>query len=107
MGELNPQVRVQLRVLATSPALIPGFSFFRRGTSPKLKGLVQRAVASSQGKPAFRQILTLFRLSGIVEQPESVLESTRKLVTKYKDLMQRERARPARGAAQAGSPRRP
>ena len=107
MGELNPQVRAQLRAIATSPPVIPGFSFFRRGIAPGLKALVRRAVASSQDKPAFRQILTLFRLSGIVEQPESALDSTRELVIRYQALRRGDRTRPARGAAGAGPPRRP
>ena len=77
--ELNPQLRKELRVLATSPEVVPVMFFFRPGyTSPDM-GALESAMLTLHESPAGQQVLTLFQGDGMVKQPISCLESSRRL----------------------------
>jgi phosphonate transport system substrate-binding protein len=86
MGELNPQVKKQLRVIAVSPPVVPTVSCFRRGLSETLKQRVIQAAEGSSAKPAFQQLMALFKTDGLCHQPVSSLKSTRDLVARYHQL---------------------
>jgi len=110
MGELNPQVKKQLRAIAESPLVITGLAVFRKGTPQALKLQVLKLVDSSQGTPAFKQILTLFRISGVAAVPDSILDNTRQLMVKNQLRRPDERGgkrRTPRAPTDAGVPARP
>jgi phosphonate transport system substrate-binding protein len=86
MGELNPQVKKMLRAIAVSPAVMPGFSCFRRGVSETVKQRLIKAEEDSGDKLSFKQVMALFKTDQVGCQPVSALESTRQLVTKYHRL---------------------
>jgi ABC-type phosphate/phosphonate transport system substrate-binding protein len=80
MGELNPQVTKQLRVLATSPQLVPHLTCFRAGFDPSLKEKIVAAVTEANNTTAGRQLMTIFQYDRIEERPLSKLQSTRELL---------------------------
>jgi phosphonate transport system substrate-binding protein len=86
MGELNPQVKKQLRVVASSPPVVPAMTCFRRGLSEEVKGRIITAAMNSQTKVAFKQLMALFKTDSLDHQPLSALESTRKLVATHRKL---------------------
>lgn len=86
MGELNPQVKRQLRVVAVSKPVVPIVTCFHRGLSETLKQRIIDAAEKSFAKPSFRQLMALFKTDGLVHQPVSSLESTRELVATYRRL---------------------
>jgi len=86
MGELNPQVKRQLRAIATSVPLVPCMSCFRRDYPETYKQRVVRATEGSHDKPAFKQLMALFKTDELTRQPISVLENTRQLMTTYRQL---------------------
>jgi phosphonate transport system substrate-binding protein len=88
MGELNPQVTNQLRALAVSPPVIPGFSCFRRGLAPALKERLVNVAISSTDKSSFKQLMALFKTDQLEPQPVSALAGTRELVARFQKLAQ-------------------
>jgi phosphonate transport system substrate-binding protein len=86
MCEMNPQLLKQLRVLATSPSLVPSLTCFRSGFSDAFKKQIAEAVVISSSKTSFKQLLELFKSDGIVCRPITVLESTRALEAAYYQL---------------------
>jgi phosphonate transport system substrate-binding protein len=80
MGELNPQVTKQLRVLATSPQLVPHLTCFRAGLDSSIKVKIVAAVADASTTTAGKQLMTIFQCDRVEERPVSRLESARELV---------------------------
>ena len=80
MCELNPQVRAQLRALATSPELVPAVGFMRRSYVSPLRGAVLSALRGLEKSPAGTQVLTLFQSDQLGEAPASLLNSARELL---------------------------
>ena len=86
MCELNPQVRVQLRVLAMSPALVPALGFIRRGYNSPLRKILFSALQGLENSPAGTQVLTLFQSDQLHEEPVTLLDSARELVDAHRCL---------------------
>lgn len=80
MGELNPQVTKQLRVLATSPQVVPHLTCFRVGLDSSIKVKIFAAVVDANAATAGKQLFTIFQCDRVEERPLSRLESTRELV---------------------------
>lgn len=80
MCEMNPQLEKQLRIVAASPPLVPALTCFRTGLSENLKQKIIKAVELSAGKPAYGQLMTLFKSDEVVVQPLDLLGSTRALM---------------------------
>jgi ABC-type phosphate/phosphonate transport system substrate-binding protein len=80
MGELNPQVSKQLRVLATSPQVVPHLTCFRAGFNPALRVKLVEAVTEAHTNPAGRQLLTIFQCDRIEARLPSKLRSTMELL---------------------------
>jgi phosphonate transport system substrate-binding protein len=83
MCELNPQLKMQLRVVAASPSVVPTVTCFRGGISEAFKQRAIKAVELSSTKPSFKQIMVLFKTDQIGSEPPEVLEATRELVAAY------------------------
>jgi phosphonate transport system substrate-binding protein len=86
MGELNPQVKQQLSVLAVSPPVVPGMSCFRRDLAEPIKQRLLQAAAESWDHPSFKQLMALFKTDELSRQPVAVLADTRRLVEAYHQL---------------------
>jgi len=80
MGELNPQVTNQLRVLAISPPLVPQVTCFRAGFDPSLKEKIVAATTEANSSAAGRQLMTIFQCDRVEVRPLSRLHSTRELL---------------------------
>jgi phosphonate transport system substrate-binding protein len=80
LGELNPQVTQQLRVLATSPELVPFVTCFRAGMAPVVREKLVATITQANTTPAGRQLLTIFQCDRIEERPLSRLQTTRDLL---------------------------
>ncbi|MFH0998839.1 MAG: PhnD/SsuA/transferrin family substrate-binding protein [Pseudomonadota bacterium] len=79
-SELNPQLQKELRVLASSPEVVPSVFFFRPGYASHAKGELEAAMLTLHESPAGQQVLMLFQGDGMVKQPISCLESTRQML---------------------------
>jgi phosphonate transport system substrate-binding protein len=97
MCELNPQVRAQLRVLATSPQLVPALGFIRRSYDSPLRDALLGALKGLEKSPAGTQVLTLFQSDQLHEAPATLLGTARELVEAHRRL------KPANAGA-AGQP---
>jgi phosphonate transport system substrate-binding protein len=86
MCELNPQVRAQLRVLATSPELVPAVGFIRAGYDSTLRDAMLAALRHLEQSAAGTQVLTLFQSDQLQEAPESLLNSARELLEAHRHL---------------------
>jgi ABC-type phosphate/phosphonate transport system substrate-binding protein len=86
MGELNPQVKQRLRVIAASPPVVPTMSCFRRGFSEQHKQRIVTTAVNCKDKPSFQQLMALFKTDDLAEHPLSILESTRELFAKYRKI---------------------
>lgn len=81
--ELNPDLGRRLRVLATSPAIIPSGFAFRADRNPIDRGKLIDALEHMGDTPAGRQILTLTKSDRIVLRPISCLDETLALLAEY------------------------
>lgn len=105
MGELNPQVTNQLRVLAVSPQLVPHLTCFRTGFGPALKEKIVAAATEANTTTAGRQLMTIFQCDRIEERPLSILQSTRELLAAHARLCSKATGlESAQNPAAAGQP---
>ena len=86
MCELNPQVRAQLRVLVTSPAVVPAVGFLRRGYDSPLRDMMLNALRGLEKSAAGEQVLTLFQSDQLQEVSATLLGSARDLVEAHRRL---------------------
>lgn len=80
LSEMNPQVTKQMKIIATSPQLIPTVTCFRAGISPRALERIIHAVVSAQHTVAGQQVLTIFQSDGIAEIRTEQIESVRELI---------------------------
>lgn len=86
MGELNPQLNKQLKVLAASPGLVPtGFAFIATPNYP-ISDKIMKSMEHLGDTPAGRQILALTQSDRIETRPLSCLDRSLELVSQYKRL---------------------
>ena len=86
MGELNPQVSRQLRVLAASPPIVPTGFFFRTGFPQAQQDRCLAEFTRVHTSPSGQQILTVFQTERLEEHPASVLDSAIELLAKHERL---------------------
>ena len=86
MGELNPQVLRTLRVLVSSPELVPNVSAYRGEASSSDVDRYRRAVLNLAGTLSGQHILTLFQYDAIVGVTESQLSTTRAFLAEHARL---------------------
>ena len=77
--ELNPRLKSDLRIVATSPRLLPVLSGFRRGIDARLKTSITKAMATIGSTTAGRQLLTLFQTDNLAFCEDETLAATRRL----------------------------
>jgi phosphonate transport system substrate-binding protein len=86
MGELNPQLHKQLRVLALSPDVIPSFFAFCARDPSLVSPEVITAMTEMHQSTAGKQILTLVKADCIVERPVNCLQPSLDLLAKHDRL---------------------
>ncbi|MFH1569204.1 MAG: PhnD/SsuA/transferrin family substrate-binding protein [Gemmatimonadota bacterium] len=86
MAELNPQVRRDLQVVATSPGYLAQVACFRRGADPELRAELIRAALALTTVPEGRQILDLFGCERPAEFAAHHLAATEALVAEHRRL---------------------
>jgi phosphonate transport system substrate-binding protein len=92
MGELNPQVMKQMRVLATSPGFVPTVTIFRASLPPDLLKRIIKATIEAQDTVAGQQMLTIFQSGNVTEIEPEKLDSVRTLLADHARLC--EKAKP-------------
>lgn len=80
LGELNPQVHRQLRILAASPRLQPIVAAFRHNIDPAIKVSILSAISNIDSTSSGRQLLTLFQVDGMALCGDDALTPTRHLL---------------------------
>lgn len=95
-GELNPQLRRDLRLVAMSPDLVPGLFFFHPHFQSSIRDALESAVMGLHETPAGLQVLTVFQANRMVKQPLSSLDTTRELLAERRRLRPPDPARAAR-----------
>ena len=76
MSELNPQIGTALKVLATSPKVVPILLCFRADYAPAFKDKILAGLRDLHLSPAGQQVLTIFQSEKLEEMPSSGLQST-------------------------------
>jgi phosphonate transport system substrate-binding protein len=79
MGELNPQIRENLRVLAASPPFVPSVGFYRPGYEPYFLDKLTNELVRMNQTISGRQVLNVFQSDSLGKAPSSVLDSAREL----------------------------
>ena len=84
MGDLNPKVKSDLRLIAVSPLLIPSLTCFRQGFSPEIRQRIVANATRATHSPAFQQLLGLFKTDRFrcLDAPD--LQITRDFVARHR-----------------------
>jgi phosphonate transport system substrate-binding protein len=97
MTELNPQVGRQLKILASSPAMVPVAFLFRADYSDPARNRIMENVAELHPTGAGQQIFTLFQCDCVEVRPVSALDSALELLAAHARLVEgANHAEPAR-----------
>lgn len=84
MIELNPQIGRDLKVMATSPPVVPMFFCFRADYDAQVKNRIMDEVSHWHLNPAGRQTLMLFQLDRLEEKPITCLDGTLELLATHR-----------------------
>jgi ABC-type phosphate/phosphonate transport system substrate-binding protein len=95
MVELNPQTGQQLKVLASSPPIVPVIFCFRADYSPSVRAKLLAEISRWHTTPAGRQILTIFQTDSLEERPLACLDSAFELLATHGRLCGGTNAPPA------------
>lgn len=87
MAEQNPQLGKQLRVLASSPGLIPLLFAFRADRRSAYRDKIVEGMKNLKASEAGRQILNFVQAGGVVELPASDLTETLDLIALHRSLL--------------------
>lgn len=85
-GELNPQIKRDLKILETSPEVIPALFYFCPGHTSRTRECLEPAMLALHESPAGQQVLTVFQAERMLKQPASVLASTQALLEEHRRL---------------------
>ena len=86
MSELNPQIGKALKVLATSPKVVPILLCFRADYAPAFNDKILAGLRDLHLSPAGQQILTIFQSEKLEEIPATGLQSTLDFLTHCEEL---------------------
>jgi ABC-type phosphate/phosphonate transport system substrate-binding protein len=89
MTELNPQLGRQLKVLATSPAMVPAGLCFRGDYAGPMKDRVIHEASNVHTTPAGQQILTIFRSGNLEVHPITCLNPAFELLKIHARLLRK------------------
>lgn len=83
MSELNPQLSKQLKVLATSPAIVTAVFCFRADYSPSFKDTLFAGMSDLHTTTAGMQVLTVFQSEKLEAQPASCMASALEMMAAH------------------------
>ncbi|NTW76213.1 MAG: phosphate/phosphite/phosphonate ABC transporter substrate-binding protein [Syntrophaceae bacterium] len=86
MNELNPQISQQLRVIASSPEVVPALFAFRQNYNDPIREKIISQLEKIVSTPAGAQFLTLFQAGSLKALPTSCLGSAFDLLSRHKRL---------------------
>lgn len=86
MAELNPQVKKQLKLIISSPQVIPVIFCFRADYSPSFRDRLIASLLDLHSSPAGQQVLMIFRGEMIQEHPVSILQPTLDFLEEHRRL---------------------
>jgi phosphonate transport system substrate-binding protein len=86
MGELNPQLHKQLRIIATSPALVPSGFAFRANAQSRFRAQMLTEMTRLGETKAGQQILALTQADRVEDLPVSCLDRTLDLLQEHARL---------------------
>jgi len=86
MNELNPQIGKQLKIMASSPELVPAVFCFRADYSPPFKAKLFSGISELHTTPAGQQVLTIFNSERIEAFPPSILQNSLDLIETHRRL---------------------
>lgn len=81
LKESIPQVGKQLKIIASSPEVVPSVFAFGADYVPSFKETVFAAIRDLHKSPTGQQVLTIFHSEKMEEQPVSCLDSALELLT--------------------------
>jgi phosphonate transport system substrate-binding protein len=87
MTELNPQVGQQLKVLASSPPMVPVVFLFRADYWDPARDEIIAEIENVHSTVADQQVLTLFQCDGLQVHPVSALDSALELLATHASLV--------------------
>ena len=103
MNELNPQIGTTLKVLATSPKIVPILLCFRADYEPVFKDKILAGLRDLHLSPSGQQVLTIFQSEKLEEIPAAGLQCTLDLLARCEKLREAGGMGPKTGmATQAG-----
>lgn len=86
MRELNPQLGLQLRVLAESPPVTPTMLVFRAGFASPHNSIIMDTLNGLERNPAGRQILIIFQSDGLRSAPPETVTYSLELLARAREL---------------------
>lgn len=85
--ELNPQLEKKLKILESSPDVVPAVFAFRGGYASPVKDRLMDALRRLHETPAGQQVLTIFLADRLEEKPESFLQSAMDIIDRQRVLV--------------------
>lgn len=87
MVELNPQTGKKLKILESSPPVVPTIFCFRKGYTSPLRNQILGEILSWNLSSAGKQSLTIFQMDGIEKQSVDCLDSALALIAEHRRLL--------------------
>lgn len=85
--ELNPQLRRQLKILASSPPYVSGLLYFRDSYTSPYRARIEASILSLHTTLVGQQVLTVFQGTRMEKHPLSYFDDTRHLYERYAKLI--------------------
>lgn len=86
MIELNPQIGRKTRVLAMSPELVSGVTFYPEQVDPRLKKIIDSLIPKIKQTERGRQMLTMYSIDDLAHVQQKDLDALRSLLAEYEAL---------------------
>ncbi len=83
MGELNPQIGRQLKIIATSSALVPTVFCIQESYQPSFLDVLLQEIQKTDTTPAGQQVLAVFQCDDLAEHPASALDTSLELLKNH------------------------
>lgn len=86
MTELNPQLRNQMHIIEETAPMVTGLICMRRSCDQRQRESLKETLETLDRSVEGKQLLTLFRMSGLIPYRPSYLESSVVFLKRYTDL---------------------
>ncbi len=104
MNELNPQLGRTLEVIATSPEFVPSVFCLRGSYAPPFKDNLLTGLRELHLTPAGQQVLTIFKIDRLVDEPASCLDSSLALLERRVHLLDKASSKAKSAAGETRKP---